>query len=94
MSCFVFARDLAAAVYDSCDVCAARMLPNTLAVPSVYVFPSALGQRPWGCDYLLEQEQRESDEVHGRYDYYQQPSPLSLISSGNARRFKTMSIVE
>jgi hypothetical protein len=62
LSFFVFARDLAAAVYGSCDVCAARMLPNTPVALSVYVCPWALGQRPWGCDYLLEQEQREGDE--------------------------------
>jgi hypothetical protein len=54
----VFARDLAADVYGSCEVCAARMLPYTPAAPSVYVCPWAFGQRPRGGDYLVEQEQR------------------------------------
>jgi hypothetical protein len=70
----LFTRDPAAAVYGTCDLCAAGILPNTPTTQArLRLSLCSLGQRRSVGDYLVEQEQREGDEKHGRYGYYRQP---------------------
>jgi hypothetical protein len=58
----LFTRDPAATVYSTCDLCVARMLRNTPTTQSHLRLSLALSQRRRVGDYLVEQEQRETDE--------------------------------
>ena len=72
----LFVRDLAAAVSYDHNLGAVGISHLPRPRYSVCTCTWALGQRPRGGDYLVEQEQREGDEEHGRFCDYRQPPAL------------------